>query len=71
MKLKEAIDIGRAMGATTIGEVAGLMSKLYADFRRRDLFPDEQSWEDWCDEYETWRDEYEKTFSLAFEDCKI
>lgn len=71
MTLKEAIDIGRACGATTIGEVAGLIAKFYSEYRITELFPTEDSWERWCDEYENWRDCYEETFSLAFEDCKI
>ena len=71
MTLKEAIDIGRACGATTIGEVAGLMMKFYSEIFCPDLFPTDESWEQWCDEYETWRAAYEECFSLPFEDCKI
>ena len=70
MTLKEAIDIGRACCANTIGQVADLMFKLYTNIHVN-VFSSDEEWEKWCDEYEAWRAAYEETFSLPFEDCKI
>lgn len=67
MTLKEAIEIGRAVGATTIGETAGVIMKLYSEF----LLISDENWQTYCEEYASWRAAYEETFGVAFENCKI
>ena len=71
MKLSEGISIGRASGARTMGEVARLMSKYYSERPEYGLFPTDESWKEWCDDYDAWRLAYEQTFKRDFDDCKI
>ena len=67
MTLKEVIDIGRVLGATTIGEADAIAAKLCHELG---LISGED-WESYCDEYASWRAAYEETFGGNFEDCKI
>ena len=66
MELKEAIDIGRALGAKTIGDVIGVMSHLM-EFG----LLGESDWQEFWDQYVSWQTAYEETFGAEFENCKI
>ena len=68
MKLKDAIDIGRNMNRTTIGEVDDLICYLYNEHQ---IFT-EQQMQEYIEDYDLWRKEYEQQFpNENFEDVKI
>lgn len=68
MKVKEAIDIGRAMNCFTIGDVDYLIGRLHFQY---DVI-DEQSFNEYCDDFDIWCDLYEQEFpNKFFVDCKI
>ena len=68
MKLKEAIDIGRAMHCDTIFSVDALIYRLYEVFG---IWTEEELEEYWND-YEQWAQLYHCEFpNLKFGDVKI
>ena len=68
MKLKEAIDIGRASHCITIGDVDEWITRLYNYHH----IISEQDYEEYCADYDFWCDKYEQMFPKQFfVDCKI
>ena len=68
MKLKEAIDIGRSMNRTTIGEVDDLICYLYNEHQ---IFTEQQMVE-YIEDYALWKRCYEEEFpNENFADVQI
>ena len=68
MTLKGAIDIGKTMNCFTIGDVDYLISSLHFKYDTID----EQSFEEYCNDFDIWCELYEQEFPNAFfVDCEI
>ena len=68
MTLKEAIDIGRAVGCVTIEDVDNLIFHLYNSF---ELFTEEEL-ESYIQDYDIWEELYYQEFpKLNFYEVKI
>lgn len=68
MKVKEAIDIGRAHNCITIGDVDYLIGRLHFQY---EVISSEE-FEQYCEDFDLWCELYEQEFPNAFfVDCKI